>query len=127
MALQTIGLVEPPDAKILWIRNTLHLAEVECSAAYWDDARQRDDLEIVTDPRELQFDARGDLIPFESALADALDDPWQHYAGHSGRPESLAEIARPRFARFFSLFGGPAASLLDPLVDKRNYETRGFE
>jgi len=69
MALQAIGLVEPPDAKILWIKNTLHLAEVECSAAYWDDARQRDDLEIVTDPRELQFDPRGDLIPFESAMA----------------------------------------------------------
>ena len=33
-ALPTIGLVEPPDAKILWIRNTLELGEVECSAAY---------------------------------------------------------------------------------------------
>ena len=69
MALQAIGLVEPPDAKVLWIKNTLHLAEVECSAAYWEDARQRDDLEILTDPRELQFDERGDLIPFDSALA----------------------------------------------------------
>ncbi|MBL9122401.1 MAG: DUF2088 domain-containing protein [Planctomycetaceae bacterium] len=68
MALQAIGLVEPPEAKVLWIRNTLHLAEVECSVAYWEDARQRDDLEILTDPRELQYDAKGDLIPFESGL-----------------------------------------------------------
>jgi nickel-dependent lactate racemase len=30
-ALPTIGLTEPPDAKILWIHNTLDLAEVECS------------------------------------------------------------------------------------------------
>jgi hypothetical protein len=68
-ALAAIGLVEPPDAKILWIKNTLHLAEVECSAAYWNDAQQRDDLEILTEPREFQFDERGDLVLFESELA----------------------------------------------------------
>ena len=33
-ALGTIGLTEPADAKLLWIADTLHLAEVECSAAY---------------------------------------------------------------------------------------------
>ncbi|HEY1066354.1 MAG TPA: lactate racemase domain-containing protein, partial [Pirellulales bacterium] len=30
-ALPTIGLADPPDAKLMWIPNTLHLAEVECS------------------------------------------------------------------------------------------------
>ncbi len=40
-ALPTIGLAEPPDAKLLWIDNTLDLAEVECSAAYLDEARAR--------------------------------------------------------------------------------------
>lgn len=68
-ALSVIGLVEPPDARILWIRNTLHLAEVECSVAYWQDAQQRDDLEILTEPREFQFDPRGDFVPFESEVA----------------------------------------------------------
>lgn len=63
MALQAIGLVEPPDAKILWIKNTLHLAEVECSAAYWDDAQARDDLEVLSEPREFRFDAGGDFVP----------------------------------------------------------------
>lgn len=60
-ALPTIGLTDPPDAKILWIRNTLHVAEVECSAAYWDEARRREDLEILTEPRPLPFDAAGNL------------------------------------------------------------------
>lgn len=63
-ALQSIGLVDPPDAKILWIKNTLHLAEVECSAAYLDEARRRDDLEIVSDLREIEFTPEGDLIDF---------------------------------------------------------------
>ncbi len=38
-ALPTIGMIEPADAKIVWIRNTLELREVECSAAYLDEAR----------------------------------------------------------------------------------------
>ena len=59
--LAQIGLTEPPDAKLLWIRNTLALAEVECSAAYLDEARDRDDLEILTDTRPLSFDASGNL------------------------------------------------------------------
>ena len=60
-ALSTIGLVEPPDAKLLWIKNTLALEELECSAAYLDEARERQDLEILTPPRELPFDAAGNL------------------------------------------------------------------
>jgi len=59
--LSQIGLTEPPDAKLLWIRNTLALTEVECSAAYLDEARDRDDLEILTDLRPLPFDASGNL------------------------------------------------------------------
>jgi len=61
IALGTTGLTEPPDAKILWIPNTLELAEMECSAAYLEEARGRDDLEILSDLRELPFDARGNL------------------------------------------------------------------
>ncbi|HYW79407.1 MAG TPA: lactate racemase domain-containing protein [Thermoguttaceae bacterium] len=60
-ALSTIGLTTPPDAKLLWIHNTLDLGEVECSAAYLDEARRRDDLEILIEPRELPFDAAGHL------------------------------------------------------------------
>jgi hypothetical protein len=65
IALGLIGLVEPADAKLLWIKNTLELAEVECSAAYLDEARSRDDLEILTDLRELPLDEEGNLRDWE--------------------------------------------------------------
>jgi len=63
-ALGTIGLTEPPQARLLWIANTLQLSEVECSAAYLDEARQRHDLEILTALRDLPFDAAGNLPDF---------------------------------------------------------------
>lgn len=56
-----MGLTDPPDAKLLWIRNTLALTEVECSSAYLNEAIARNDLEILTDPRPLTFDAGDNL------------------------------------------------------------------
>lgn len=49
------------DLKWMWIRDTLHLDHVTCSAAYWDQASQREDLEIIGEPRPLQFDADSNL------------------------------------------------------------------
>ena len=60
-ALGNIGMTEPSNAKLIWIADTLHLDEVECSATYLDEARRRDDLEILTTPHELPFDAAGNL------------------------------------------------------------------
>jgi hypothetical protein len=60
-ALPTIGLREPPQARILWIKNTLELAEVECSVAYWEEAQSRTDLEVISPLRPLEFDAAGNL------------------------------------------------------------------
>ena len=60
-ALPTLGMVAPANVKLVWIRNTLDLREVECSAAYLELARERQDLEILTSPRELPFDAAGNL------------------------------------------------------------------
>ncbi len=64
-ALPTIGLAGPPEAKMLWIKNTLHLAEVECSAAYLKEARERDDLEIISPLHDLPLDAAGNLARFQ--------------------------------------------------------------
>jgi hypothetical protein len=61
VALPTIGLTDPPDAKLMWIHNTLEVAELECSIAYLNEARERSDLEILTPPRPLPFDAAGNL------------------------------------------------------------------
>ncbi|HEY2759851.1 MAG TPA: lactate racemase domain-containing protein [Pirellulales bacterium] len=64
VALTTIGLTPPEQAKIVWIKNTLHLAEVECSAAYLPMAQERADLEILTPLRDLPLDTNGDLSRF---------------------------------------------------------------
>lgn len=60
-ALPTIGLTPPEDAKLLWIPSTLHLTEIECSPAYHAEAKNRPDLEILTEVRDVPFDKQGNL------------------------------------------------------------------
>ncbi|NBR86754.1 MAG: DUF2088 domain-containing protein [Verrucomicrobia bacterium] len=69
VALATIGLTEPPAAKLLWIQNTLHVEEVECGEAFLPLAKGRDDLEILTAQRELKFDEQGMLPRTMAGLA----------------------------------------------------------
>jgi hypothetical protein len=71
-ALPTIGLTPPESAKVLWIKNTLELGEVECSAVYLDQARGRADLEILSEVRPLPFDPGGNL-PADGILALACE------------------------------------------------------
>jgi hypothetical protein len=60
-ALATAGLVEPPDAKVVWIHNTLEIAEIECSAALLPLVQGRDGLEVASPLRDWPFDAEGNL------------------------------------------------------------------
>lgn len=66
-ALPLIGLTAPSDAKLMWIQDTLHVSEMECSVAYLEEARQRDDLEIIVEPRPLPLDNNG-MLPEVSTL-----------------------------------------------------------
>lgn len=67
--LPIIGLTEPPHARLLWIHNTLDVAEVECSASYLAEAQSRSDLEILTDLRSLPLDEHGMLPTHVHRLA----------------------------------------------------------
>jgi hypothetical protein len=60
-AFPLIGLTEPSNAKVMWIQNTLHVSELECSVAYLNEARERDDLEVIVEPRSLPVDEHGML------------------------------------------------------------------
>ncbi len=60
-ALSTVGLVPPCQAKVMWIRNTLEVAEVECSEVYWEEAQRREDLEVLSEPSPLGWDEHGNL------------------------------------------------------------------
>ncbi|MCY3762534.1 MAG: lactate racemase domain-containing protein [Gemmatimonadetes bacterium] len=64
-ALSTCGLVEPPDARVMRIRNTLDVEEILVSEACEKEVARLDELSVVEPPREMQFDANDDLLPFE--------------------------------------------------------------
>lgn len=68
-AIPTIGLTPRENAGILWIRNTLDIIEVECSAVYLAAARERDDLEVISGLRDWPFDAHGNLPDSQKSLA----------------------------------------------------------
>jgi len=62
-ALSTIGLTKPEDIKVVWIKNTLELTEIECSATFLEEANRRQDIEVLTPLRILAFDDSGNLLP----------------------------------------------------------------
>lgn len=61
VALTQIGLADPPNAKLLWIHNTLDVVELECGEAYFSQAKELPNVEILCEPRPLPFDAHGNL------------------------------------------------------------------
>jgi len=61
VALSTLGMVAAEQTRIVWIRNTLDLVEIECSAALLAECTGRNELEVLTEPRPLPFDAEGNL------------------------------------------------------------------
>ena len=64
VALKSVGLVAPKDAKVVRIKNTLEVVEVLVSEVYGPEVNKRDDLTALGGPSEMEFDANGDLLPF---------------------------------------------------------------
>lgn len=62
-----IGRDRVAGLKWMWISDTLNVSDLACSRSYLDEAQLRDDLEILTDPRPLDFDDHEDLLPFQSS------------------------------------------------------------
>jgi hypothetical protein len=60
-ALNTVGFCDATSAKVMWIKNTLHITELYCSEYFYESAKQRDDLKILTEPTNLPFDEDGNL------------------------------------------------------------------
>ena len=61
-ALSCIGLTPPDKARVIRIKNTLMLSEIEVSEAYMADVAKRADLTPIGDPLPLPFDAAGRLV-----------------------------------------------------------------
>jgi hypothetical protein len=61
-ALGTIGLVEPQNARIVHIRDTLHLEEMYISEAMLPQAKKLKDLSVIGKQRPLKFGRDGNLV-----------------------------------------------------------------
>jgi hypothetical protein len=61
VALSTTGVPDPERARVLWIRNTLELRELECSEVYREEAEGHPDLTVLGDLRAWPLDGRGNL------------------------------------------------------------------
>ena len=61
-ALKTIGLTEPPDAKVARIKNTLELEHLYASEALLPEVRERTDLEVLSGPHPFAFTGQGELV-----------------------------------------------------------------
>jgi hypothetical protein len=66
-ALNCIGLTPPERARVIRIRSTLMLGEIECSEALLPEIAKRPDLTVVGPGRPLGFDAAGQIIPLRSS------------------------------------------------------------
>ncbi len=63
-ALSCTGLLAPEkDARVVRIKNTLMIGEIEVSEALLPDVAKRPHLQRLGEPVELQFDAAGTLVP----------------------------------------------------------------
>ncbi len=57
----SLAPLQPSQSKLLWIEDTKHLGELQCSQACLPEVEGRKDLQVVGDLRELPFDEEGNL------------------------------------------------------------------
>jgi len=62
-ALTTIGAVDPEEARLVHIKNTLLIAELDISEALLEEIKGREDLKLVEELGTLSFDSKGNLRP----------------------------------------------------------------
>ncbi|HEY4388734.1 MAG TPA: lactate racemase domain-containing protein [Ktedonobacteraceae bacterium] len=61
IAVKSCVRIEYEKARIVWIKNTLHLEHIYVSEPYLDYVRSRDDMALLEDVKEIRFDAEGNL------------------------------------------------------------------
>ena len=64
VALDTIGLTAPEEARVIRIESTLRLTELDISEALLEDAKLHSSLKVIGETEPFQFDAAGNLLPF---------------------------------------------------------------
>ena len=62
VALKTCARVEHPKSRIVWIQNTLSLEKIFASETLLPEIRKNSQLEVLGDPKMMQFDEKGNLM-----------------------------------------------------------------
>ena len=61
-AIKTAALADPTQVRMIRIKDTLHLGEIEISEAMLPEAKALENVEIISEPYELKFNENGDLF-----------------------------------------------------------------
>ncbi len=61
VALKTCARVDHPKSRIVWIKNTLSLEKIFASETLLPEIQKNPQLEILGEPKTMQFDEKGDL------------------------------------------------------------------
>ncbi|MFZ7104842.1 MAG: lactate racemase domain-containing protein [Peptococcaceae bacterium] len=64
-ALQTIGLVGTEKARVVHIKDTLHMEYLELSTAFAEQLKNRNDLIVISGPEDIKFDNKGNFVFIE--------------------------------------------------------------
>src|SRR5680860_1915297 len=63
VALSTTGLEDTTKARVVHIKNTLDLSEIEVSASLWAELEANQNLSKITSLETMRFDSENNLLP----------------------------------------------------------------
>ena len=62
LAIRTCNGINFKKARVVRIKNTLELSEIEVSEALYDSLRGQEGIQLLRSPQEMRFDADGFLV-----------------------------------------------------------------
>jgi hypothetical protein len=62
LAIRTCNGIDFNNARVVRIKNTLCMEEIEVSENFYDELKDREDVEILSEPYEIEFDGDGNMI-----------------------------------------------------------------
>ncbi|MCX5907900.1 MAG: lactate racemase domain-containing protein [Deltaproteobacteria bacterium] len=61
-AFDNSGVLNPPDLRLVWVKNTLELEYLWASESMMSEVKSNPNLEVISPMQEIPFDARGNMV-----------------------------------------------------------------